>query len=110
MRQFATLIALSALLVIPLTAQSAKKEVLVNFAGSLKRVTRKEVVIQSDSDNEMTFIRTKKTTFLSGGRPMDGAGLPFGITVNVEAFERLNRELEAVTVSVAVPADHSPNK
>jgi hypothetical protein len=110
MRHLAALIALSALIVIPLTAQNANKEVLVNFAGSLKRVTKKEVVIQSDSDNEMTFIRTKKTTFLSGGRPMDGAGLPSGITVNVEAFERLNRELEAVTVTVAVPADQSPNK
>jgi hypothetical protein len=103
MRSVAAIIALLSLIAIPVPAKDARKEVLVSFAGSLKRVTKKEVVILTDTTNEMTFVRTKRTRFLSGGRTMDGAALPEGITVNVEAFERLNQELEAVNVTVAVP-------
>ena len=86
-----------------------KDEVLVSFSGALKRITKKEIVIEANSDNDMTFVRTKRTTFMSGGRQMDGGSLPEGIVVTVQAFERLNRELEAVTVTVAVP-DQSPIK
>ena len=110
MRHIAAWIAGVVLIAFPMAGTTEKKkEVLVNFAGALKRVTKKEVVIETGDNNEMTFVRTKRTSFLSGGRPMEGLSLPAGITVNVEGFERLNRELEAVTVTVAVP-DHSPNK
>ncbi|MBS1872859.1 MAG: hypothetical protein JSU00_06570 [Acidobacteria bacterium] len=111
MRYFAASIALLALLALPLAAEAEKEkkdQALVNFAGALKRVTKKEVIIETEANNEMTFVRTKRTRFVSGGRTMDGASLPSGITVSVEGFEKLNREIEAVTVTVAVP-DHSPN-
>ena len=103
------LIFLSLVAVSPLAAGTDKKEALADFAGAIQRVTKKEIVIQTDAGNEMIFIRTKRTRFTSAGRPLDGGGLPQGITVNVQAFERLNRDLEAVAVTVAFP-DQSPNK
>jgi hypothetical protein len=109
MRHFAALFALLALLSVPLAAKKPKDEVLVTFSGALKRVTKKDVVIEPDTDNEMTFVRTKQTRFLSGGRQVNGASLPAGIAVTVQAFEKMNQDLEAVTVTVAVP-DQSPIK
>jgi hypothetical protein len=90
-------------------AKKPKDAILVNFSGALKRVTKKQIVIEPESGNEMTFIRTGRTTFISGGREVNGAGLPAGIVVTVQGFEKLNREIEAVTVTVAVP-DQSPSR
>jgi hypothetical protein len=109
MRHLALLFALLAVVCAPALAKKPKDEVLVSFAGAVKRVTKKEIVIEPAPDNEMTFVRTKRTTFRSGGRTIDGASLPQGIVVTVQAFEKMNTEIEAVTVTVAVP-DQSPNK
>ena len=58
----------------------------------------------------MTFVRTKRTSFLSGGQARSTAPRCLaGSVVTVQGFEKLNREIEAVTVTVAVP-DQSPNK
>jgi hypothetical protein len=112
MRSYALLLALLTLAASPLLAKDKDKnnQTMVSFAGALKQVTKKAVVIETGGNNDsLTFIRTKRTRFLNGDRAIDGAAIPQGITVNVEAFEKLNREMEAVTVSVAV-SDHSPNK
>jgi hypothetical protein len=110
MRHLAVLFALVAILAVPApAAKEAKHPVLVSFSGALKRVTKKEVVIEPNADNELTFIRTKKTSFISSGRKLSGEALPEGIAVTVQAFEKLNEELEAVTVTVVIP-DQSPIK
>jgi len=109
MRVLAALVMLALIPFAALADKKSKDQVLVTFAGSVKRITKKEILIETDGDNQMTFVRTKRTVFQSGGRAIDGAGVPQGITVNVQAFERLNRELEAVTVTVAIP-DQVPNK
>lgn len=110
MRYLAAILAFLALVSSPApAAKKPKQEVLVDFSGALKRVTKKEIVIDTSSDNDMTFVRTKRTTFKSGGRAMDGSALPAGIIVTVQAFEKLNGDLEAVSVTVAV-ADQVPNK
>lgn len=90
-------------------ARKPKDAILVDFSGALKRVTKKAIVIETEPENEMTFIRTKQTAFKSGGRGVDGSSLPAGIAVTVQGFEKLNREIEAVSVTVNVP-DQSPNK
>lgn len=109
MRQIAACLIVLALAMFAYSAKPSKDQVLVSFSGTLKRVTRKSIVITTDSDNEMSFIRTGRTTFTSAGRVQDGSGLPSGIVVTIQAFEKLNRELEAVSVTVATP-DQSPNK
>lgn len=109
MRQLAACLVILGLAIPVFGADKAKDRVLVDFAGAVKRITKKEIVIETTPDNQMTFVRTKRTAFMSGGRQMDGASLPSGITVSVQAFEKLNRELEAVSVTVALP-DQSPNK
>lgn len=109
MRHLAVLCAILSIASTPVSAKKPKDEVLVNFAGAVKRITKKEIVIEPAPDNEMTFVRTKRTTFRSGGRLVDGASLPKGIVVTVQAFEKMNTEIEAVTVTVAVP-DQSPSK
>jgi hypothetical protein len=80
---------------------SAQKpdEVLVNFAGALKTITKKEIVIEPEEGNDVRFVRSKRTRFLDkNGKPRDELEFRPGDPVTVEAFEKLNRELEAVNV------------
>ncbi len=107
MRLVATFLAL--IFLSGIVSAGDKEQVLVNFSGVLKQVTKKQIVIEPEPDNQMTFIRTKRTTFLSAGKPVDSTAIPQGVVVNVQAFEKLNREIEAVSVTMALP-DQSPNK
>jgi hypothetical protein len=86
------------------------EEVLVSFSGSLKIVSKKEITIEPEPDNEMTFVRTKKTKFLSGGKPVDASRIGRGTVVRVDAVQKLNGDLEAVNVAVVLDGDQSPNK
>ncbi len=108
MRHLAALLLLS-LICLPAFSKKPKDEILLSFAGPIKRITKKEIVIESTPDNEMTFVRTRKTTFRSGGKAIDGSALPAGIVVTVQAFEKMNAEVEAVSVTVSVP-DQLPDK
>jgi hypothetical protein len=75
-------------------------EILVTFSGLLKYVTSKQIVIEPEPDNEMTFVRTKRTRFLLKGHETDGARIPKGSVVSIDATQKLNGDLEAVTVTV----------
>ncbi len=109
MRHAAALLLLVSLTGALFAEKKGKEQVLVNFSGVLKRVTKHAIVIEPEPDNEMTFVRTKRTSFVSGGKAVDGSALPQGIVVNVQGFEKLNREIEAVAVTVALP-DQLPSK
>ncbi len=96
-------------LVAGLAMVQSEPQVLLNFTGTLVRATKNKVVIQPDNDNEMSFVRTKKTKFESGGKEVDSSKIEHGTPVRVEAYQKLNGELEATSVSV-VAVDQSPNK
>jgi hypothetical protein len=74
-------------------------EILISFAGALKTVTKKEIVIEPEEGNEVHFVRSKRTRFLGkDGKGRDELAFRVGDPVTIEASEKLNRDLEAVNV------------
>jgi hypothetical protein len=93
-RRLLTLFALATVV----TAQKPD-EILISFAGALKTVTKKEIVIEPEEGNDVRFVRSKRTRFLGkDGKERDELQFRVGDPVTVEAFEKLNRDLEAVNV------------
>jgi hypothetical protein len=91
-------------------AQAQKKEeVVLQFTGVLKGLTKSQIVIEPDPDNSMTFIRSRRTRIFDGGKETDGAGIKPGTPVGVECVMRMNGDLEALKVTV-IDVDQSPNK
>lgn len=86
------------------TAQK-KEEVLLSFSGTLKLISRTALIVEPEPDNQMSFLRTKKTRFLRSGKAIDADAIKTGAAVTVQCFPRLNGELEAVTVTMNDPAD-----
>ena len=76
-----------------------KIEVLVSFAWTLKTITSKELTIEPEEGNDIRFLRSRKTRFLDEkGKQVGELGFKIGDAVTVEAFQKLNTELEAVNV------------
>lgn len=82
-----------------------KDEVLLSFSGVLKGISKRELVIEPEPDNQMTFVRSKRTRFLRGGKEIKDDAVKPGTAVTIQSFTRLNGELEAVTVTLNEPAD-----
>ncbi len=81
-------------------------EILINFAGALKTITKKEIVIEPEEGNDIQFVRSKRTRFLDkSGKERDELEFRPGDPVTVEAFQKLNGELEAVNVRASVSAE-----
>ena len=94
MRRLLTLFALAAVV----TAQKPD-EILISFAGALKTLTKKEIIIEPEEGNDIRFVRSKRTRFLGkDGKERDELEFRVGDPVTIEAFEKLNRDLEAVNV------------
>ena len=80
-------------------------EVLVSFSGAVEDLSKNEITIEPEPDNQMTFVRTKKTTIHVRpekkwtNRRFRAAAL----TVRIDAMQKLNGELEAVTVTECLP-------
>jgi hypothetical protein len=108
LRSFALLTLLFTCLVCSAPAQK-QEEVLLNFSGVLKTLTNKEIVIEPDPDNSMTFIRSKRTRIIQAGKETDGSKIQSGTPVAVECTIRMNGELEAITVTV-IEMDQSPSR
>lgn len=108
-RPFLFLLAVAALLAGPVIAQK-QEEVVLNFTGVLKSLTAKQIVIEPDPDNSMTFVRTKRTRVVEHGKETDGAKVEKGAVVRVDCTMRMNGDLEALAVTVIELDDHSPNK
>ena len=88
----------------PLPAQK-KDDILINFAGALKTVSKKEIVIEPEEGNDIRLIRSKRTRFVGkDGKEIDELEFKIGDPVTIEAFQKLNGELEAVNVRATVSA------
>ncbi len=96
--------------VVCLAFAQKSEEVLVNFSGALKILSKNEIVIEPEPDNQMTFVRTKKTKFMSSGKQVDESKISRGTTVRIDAVQKLNGDLDAVTVTVVLAPDQSPSR
>jgi hypothetical protein len=80
----------------------------------MKSINKKQIVIEPEPDNQMTFVRSRRTRFMKGGKQVDDAAVAPGSVITIQSFEKLNRELEAVIVTVtdgvAPQSPQSPNK
>ena len=106
-----TLALFLAMTLLPLAVFGADKkdEVLVTFSGLLKSINKKQIVIEPEPDNQMTFVRSRRTRFMKAGSRIDDSAVQPGSVVAIQAFEKLNRELEAVIVTVT-DAAQAPTK
>jgi hypothetical protein len=98
-------LAIAVIMLLPVVSAQKKDDILINFAGALKTITKKEVVIEPEEGNEMHFVRSKRTRFLEkNGKDRDELEFHSGDPVIIEAFQKLNGELEAVNVRASVLA------
>lgn len=80
----------------------AFKGVVVTFQGKLKKLTKKEIIIESTEENHelLTFRRNKATKFLDKDAEIKPGAIDFETVVTVDASEDTDLKLMAVSVSV----------
>jgi hypothetical protein len=71
---------------------------VASFKGKLRAVDKKDIVIQSDDDQTVTFHRSKKTKFLSGTKEIKPEEIPLESAVTVDASKDSVGDLVAVDV------------
>jgi len=83
----------------------AFKGVVVTFHGQLKKLAKKEIIIESSEDNHelLTFRRNKATKFLENDAEIKPALIDLEAVVTVEASEDVDLKLMAVNVIVGAP-------
>jgi hypothetical protein len=83
----------------------AFKGVIVTFQGKLKKLTKKEIIIESTEENHelLTFRRNKATKFLDNDAEIKPGAIDFESLVTVDASEDVDLKLMAVSVSVGAP-------
>jgi hypothetical protein len=88
------------------TNAPALKGLIVTFHGVLKKMSKKEILIQSD-DNKLVTIRRQKTTkFLDKDQEIKATDIDLETPISVDASEDLDLKLMAVNVKV----DSQPKK
>ena len=75
----------------------------VSIPGSLRSISKKDIVIDTGDDQILTFKRTKKTRFLKGAKEIRTVDFPDHAEVSVEAVRAMNGDLEAVSVYLRDP-------
>ena len=75
---------------------------VATFDGTLRSLTKKELVIELAGDQSLTFEVNKKTQFLRGAKPMAAKDVRVGALVLVEA-RKVASDLIAVRVRVKDP-------
>jgi hypothetical protein len=87
------------------THAEAFKGIVVTFHGTLKKITKKEILIESGQDNHelLTFRRNKATKFLDNDAEIKPGAIDLESEVTVNASEDVDLHLMAVSLSVGVP-------
>lgn len=83
----------------------AFKGIIVTFHGTLKKITKKEILLESGQDNHelLTFRRNKATKFLDNDAEIKPGAIDLESEVTVNASEDVDLQLMAVSLSVGVP-------
>ena len=86
------------------THPEAFKGVVVTFQGALKKLTKKEIIIELvDSHELLTLRRNKATKFLDKDAEIKPGAIDFESLVSVDASEDVDLKLMAIIVSVGAP-------
>src|ERR1700738_114553 len=81
-------------------ATAVHPEVVGTFHGVLKQLDGKQIVIQNDQDQTVTFRRLRKTKFLKSGKEVKAQDIPLESRVTVDASEDVDAKPAAVSVSL----------
>ena len=85
---------------------------VATFHGTLKSISKKEVVLELPEDQSIAFHISHKTKFLKDGKPVKSSAIAAGAPVTVDGKRDLLGNVEAVTVTVdsskKPPADSKP--
>jgi hypothetical protein len=87
------------------THPEAFKGIVVTFHGTVKKITNKEILIESGEDNHelLTFRRNKATKFLGNDAEIKAGAIDLESEVTVNASEDVDLQLMAISVSVGAP-------
>ena len=88
---------------LPLCAQQLETPV-ATFHGTLKSLSRKELVLLLPGDQEVTFYISHKTKFSQNNKPVKPAGIPDGASLSVDGKRDILGNTEAVAVRVETSA------
>lgn len=79
------------------------------FEGTLKMLTRKEIVIQLQSDQTLSIRRDRKTKFLEKGKEIKPESIEVGTPLAIDVKEDLDLKPMAVRVVVNPPPPKAPD-
>jgi hypothetical protein len=83
----------------------------VTFQGKLKALSKKELRIDTDTEQQsITFRVTSKTHFLKDGKPIKPSDVSLEITVAVDAVRDPDQKLSARNVIVSPPKPKQPEQ
>jgi ribosomal protein L29 len=118
-RRGAALVLMALLLLIPLALSGqmrgrrgvspahpeAFKGIVVTFHGTLRKLSKKEIMIESTGENRelITFRRNKATKFLENDAEIKPANIDLETVVTVDATEDIDLQLMAVSLIVGTP-------
>jgi len=76
---------------------------LASFSGTLKTFSKKELTIEKEDSNMMTFAVTRKTHFEIAGKKADASALKIGEQVTVQSRQDPFLQPEAIVVKIEQP-------
>lgn len=79
---------------------AAYKGLVVTLHGSLKKLTKKEMLIQSDDDQLLTIRCSRKTKYSDADGAIKPAAIDLESVVTVDASEDVDLKLMAINVKV----------
>ncbi len=78
----------------------AYKGLIVSFHGAVKKLTKKELLLQSDEDQLITLRCTKQTKFFNGEKQIKRSDIDLDTPVTVDASEDTDLKMMAVAIKV----------
>ncbi len=78
----------------------ARKGVIVTFHGSLKKMTNKEILIQSDDHQLLTFRRNRETKFTKDNQEIKAYAIDLETPLTIDVKQDIDLKLIAVNVMV----------
>jgi hypothetical protein len=93
------------------THPEAYKGAVVTFHGTLKKLSKKEILVLSDENAQLlTFRRNKATKFFNNGKEVKPTSIDLETAVAVDATEDIDLKLLAAAVKVAAATEKTLEK
>ncbi len=85
------------------TTTNVNKGLAGTFHGTLKELSGKEIVIQSNENQTVSIRRSRKTKFLRDDREIKPSEIPLNTPLSIDATEDIDLKPVAISVTVDSP-------